>query len=289
MNKFRAWLEDKKNLPIVAAGAAIILILATLVLLKMTGVIGGGGPSTAQTGMQGYPTGTAGPQGMASMPATLEGTPPGTLPGAPAQPMGPMPATPQTAGVPGATPATGGEAAAQPEVEPAPKQSPMLPYRKDPFMAFAGPPKPSDVVAAMLPSVSRVRLAPAPVVEVPEEERVARTQVLPPQPFRRVAGVLWNGKVSAILETNGEVDIVRPGMEITRGNSRVRVESIEQNAVVLRTMDTETPLTIRVNMAGSVVGGPGTGPQQPGYPRPGGPAIYQEGPMPMEGPMPAGG
>ncbi len=66
--------------------------------------------------------------------------------------------------------------------------------------------------------------------------------------------MLWNGRVSAILETEGEVDIVRPGQEISTGQSRVRVERIEPDAIILKTLDTKEPMTIRVNMAGSIAG-----------------------------------
>ena len=109
--------------------------------------------------------------------------------------------------------------------------------------------------------------APAPVWRETGSE-VEVTEVLPPQPYRRMAGVLWNGRVSAILETNGETDIVRPGMDITRGNSRVRVESIQQDCIILKTLDTRTPMTIKVNMAGSVMstGSDLTQPGQEMYP-----------------------
>lgn len=65
-----------------------------------------------------------------------------------------------------------------------------------------------------------------------------------------------NGRISAILVTEGVTDIVRPGMMIDRGGSRVLVESIEPNAVILKTLDTRIPHTIRVNLAGELDAGP---------------------------------
>jgi len=229
MDKLKAWLQEKKNLPIVAVATGIVIVAAALFFMKQAGIIGGGGPQMAET----YPLPAETPTTPGGLPDAWGEAPPLT----PAdEAAGPSP-TAAPAAAPGA-----GEA-------PAAKLSPMLPYRKDPFLPFGGVPKKEDVLAALLPSISRVRIAPARVaragqIEIPE--------VLPPQPFRRMAGVLWNGRVSAILETDGEVDIVRPGQEISKGNSKVRVESIEPQAIILKTLDTREPMTIRVSMAGSV-------------------------------------
>jgi len=238
MEKLTAWLSDKKNLPIVVAGASIVLILAVLFMLKMTGTIGGGGGGGEITPDMGMP---------------LPGQPGVPGPGAPgAPPAGPVTPTPGAPGPgPGAPAPPGATVAVMP---------PMLPYRKDPFLPLTGLPTKQDVMAMMLPALRRPRIAPAPVPPLTAEGGgVTVTEVLPPQPFRRMAGVLWNGSVSAILETNGETDIVRPGMEITRGNSKARVESIQQDCIILKSLDTKTPYYIRVSMRGAV-----TGPNAPG-------------------------
>ena len=259
MQVLTAWLQDRKNLPIVLAGTGIVLVLAILLILKMNGVIGGG--RSAMMPQPGMPEAPAPPQsGMPAPPAA-------GMPAMPAQPE--MPGAPT--GVPGAAPTA---PAAQAQAGAVAKLAPMLPYRKDPFLPLFGIPKTNDVIAALLPSLSHPRLAPASVVS--RAEIAAAEEVLPPQPFRRMSGVLWNGKVAAILETNGETDVVRPGMELTKGNSRVRVESIQPDCIILKTLDTTTPMTIRVNMAGSVASAPG-GAQQPIYGGPG-PAIYPGAP-----------
>ena len=234
-----AWVQDKKNMPIVLGATLIVFALAILLILKMNGIIGG--PKQAQ------------------MPMPAPGMPAEPQPGMPGEV--PQPGMPGGELQPGAPPSAPGA----PVVQQA-KLMPMLPYRKDPFMPLYGVPRKSDVIAALLPSLSRPRLAPASVVE--DAQIAAAEEVLPPQPFRRMSGVLWNGKVSAILETNGETDVVRPGMELTRGNSRVRVEAITQDSIILKTLDTKTPFTIKVNMAGSVVNAPGAGGPtiQPGQP-----------------------
>lgn len=272
MQAFKAWIQDKKNMPIVLAGTGIVLVLAILMILKMNGFIGGTKQAAMpQPGMPGAPM-----PGQPGMPAE-----PGMSP-APGAPTGDMTQPGAAPPVPGAPPAptTPGIETQQAAL------APMLPYRKDPFMPLQGMPKTSDMLAALLPSLSRPRLAPAPVSE--NAGIATAEEVLPPQPFRRMSGVLWNGKVSAILETNGETDVVIPGKELTRGNSRVRVESINQDSVILKTLDTKTPFTIRVTMAGSVAGGaPGGLVQQPVYGGPG-PTIYPGGPQYGGEPPPPG-
>lgn len=253
MDKFKAWIEDPKNAPKVAAVFGVVLLLAAFVVLKSMGVIGGGGG--------------------AAMTPDMGATPPEqTAPG----PSGPAPATPPPAAPAPAGPAGPTDAAATAQT-PAPgaaasTDGPMLPYRKDPFVPFAGRPTKKDVISLIIPTLRRPRIAPAPVTEMQDEQEAA--DALPPQPFRRMAGVLWNGRVSAILETNGETDIVRPGMEINRGGSRALVESITQDSIILKTLDTKTPQTVVVGMAGSVTGNSATGATTPG----GGPDMMQNGP-----------
>jgi hypothetical protein len=249
MEKFQKWVQDPKNAPKVAIIFGGILVVVVFVMLNQFGIIGGGGGDSAPVS-----------------PDMSGGVPGGGTPGA--YTGAPTPAGPP---VPGAAPAT--PPAATPAVATA---GPMLPYRKNPFLPFSGMPSQKDVIAVVLPMLSRPRIAPAPVVEQTQEQQAA--DIMPPQPFRRMAGVLWNGRVSAILETAGETDIVRPGMEINRGNSRVRVESITQDSIMLRTLDTRTSMYIKVGMAGSVTGGSVTGKADQGQPNGGGPDMMQNGP-----------
>lgn len=229
MDAIISWLNDRKNMPIVIAIAAILLVLF-FVLMKVTGRIGGSAEKEEGTTVaQGGAGSTTGTQG------SVPGAMPGMMPGAPMMP-GMMP------GMMGGTSQQATVAAA-----PAVKQPPMLPYRKDPFEPLGGQPSKIDRLASMIPSVPRVRLQPV-TVELPDS---ALAEALPPQPNRRVAGIMWNGKVSALLETNGEIDIVKPGSVINKGNSKVVVEKIMPDSVILKTLDTKKPHTIRVGLAGS--------------------------------------
>lgn len=257
MDKLKIWIEDKKNLPVVATVALVVIGLVVFFMLKSFGFIGGGGgadmSASAGPGMPGGPP----------MPGQPGGPPPsGALPGGP-PPGGMPPGTPGQPTAPTAAPASGPAGAVMP---------PMLPYRKDPFLPFAGMPSRKDVLAMVLPSLRRPRIAPAPVVQL--EATALAAEVLPPQPFRRMSGVMWNGRVKAILETAGETRIVQPGDDFTSGNSHVRVETITQDSIVLKTMDTRTPMTITVRMAGSVTGNEAT----TGGPGSGGPDMYNNNP-----------
>lgn len=243
MDALKAWLQDKKNLPIVGAGAGVILILVILFLLKMTGAIGGG----QNTASVMPPSGGSG--------ATSPGPPGGGAPLSAAGAPG-MPGSTSPGAMPGATP--GGSATASA----AAKQDPMLPYRSDPFQPFAVRKiQRRDIIEALIPVVSRQRIAKSTKpMSISPASFSETTDTLSPQPSRRMAGVLIGGKISAILETNGEVDIVTPGMEISRGNSRVRVESIESDQIILKTLDTSRPMIIKVGLSGAVAGSDGGSP-----------------------------
>ncbi len=263
MDKFKEWIEDPKNTPKVAAIFGVVLLVAVFIVLKSMGIIGKGGGNTA-----------------AVMPDMSGGMPPGqAMPGGPATSPTPGPTTAPTPAPttptpgPAAGPATGSPAPAGPAVA---SNMPMLPYRKDPFLPFSGMPTKKDVMALIIPTLRRPRIAPAPVVQTQLEQQAA--EALPPQPFRRMAGVLWNGRVSAILETNGNTRIVKPGEEINEGGSRVRVESITPDSISLKTLDTRTPMTITVGMAGSVTGTSATGGKPVEASGGGGPEMMPNGP-----------
>lgn len=251
MDSLKAWLQDQKNLPIVAAGTIIIIILVLFVVLRSSGVIGKKRPTFSEpTNQPGMPPPIPSPQGAGTVPPTA-----------------PTRATPAVGMSPGAQPQAPTEVA---------KLAPMLPYRKDPFVSASGRPNVKFALMNILPSITPPRLTAAPIVTGPDMSVVAETTA--PQPFRRMAGALWNGKVAAILETEGVSDIVRPGMEITRSGSRVRVESIQPNYIILKTLDTKTPIIIKVNMAGSVTNTSPTG-TRPGYNTTVGPLDYPGGPI----------
>ena len=190
MDNFKEWVQDPKNAPKVAIIFGGVLVVVIFVMLMQFGIIGGGEAPIGPDMSGGVPGAEA----------------PGSVPGA-SPPAGPAPAA--------LGPAPGAPAPATASV------GPMLPYRKDPFLPFAGMPTQKDFMSILLPNLRRPRIAPAPVIDQTPEQQMA--QALPPQPFRRMAGVLWNGRVKAILETAGETDIVWPGWEGNRGDSRERV------------------------------------------------------------------
>jgi len=70
-----------------------------------------------------------------------------------------------------------------------------------------------------------------------------------PQPQRRMAGLLYNKRLYAILETDGESQVVKPG-DLT-SDGKARVEVIEPDRIVLKTLDEKKPETIEVKMAAS--------------------------------------
>lgn len=221
MDKFKAFLSDKKNTPIVGAVAGIVLVLVVLFYLKQFGIIGGGG------GSQDVP---APDMSQATAPTDMSQQ---------SAPTGGQPTD--------ATQTSSGQAKSASAAVAVGKIPPMLAYRKDPFMGYSGPPKKNDALIAILPAVRHIRLAPARVESLPGLAQA--DEVLPPQPMRRVAGIMWGPTVKAILETGGKTILVKPGDVIP--SERVRVESIEPSGLILTTLDTKRPMTIRVNLAGA--------------------------------------
>jgi len=220
------WLNDKKNLPIIAAVTGVLLVLAAFMVYRsMRGSSSPPSPpTTAQT-----------PQPGSEYPA-----PPAATPAAyPAAPGAPMASTP-TAGVQPAvaTPAPPAEDEKGGKVE-------LLPARSDPFLPFDYQPvstRPKPRID--IPPLGRLFLPPVgwKKGQKPEEE-----DVLPPQPQRRMAGVLYNGRVYAMLDTAGDTIVVKPGDIVENGN--VRVDAIEPNRIMLSWLRTKKPIPIEVRMS----------------------------------------
>lgn len=227
MDGIISWVNDKKNLPIVIGGLAIIIVII-VVLLRMSGKLGGG-KAKETTEASSTTSSTTGTQGTSGTTPTT-----GTIPGM-------MPMMPGMGGTSGTEQAA---APAAPRIE----LQPMLPYRKDPFVQIGGQPTKRDELIAKLPSMTHPRLA---IMPINIQENTGSVENLPPQPKRRLAGILRNSRVSAILETNGEMDIVKPGSILDKGNSKVLVESIQKNSVILKTLDTKKPMRIVVSLMGS--------------------------------------
>jgi len=232
------WVKDPKNQPIVAA-IAIAVIIGVGIFYYFAFIKA---PAPEQTAPQ--PTATA--------PGTpgADGTTPAAAPGS-----APVPAP---AGTPVATPAVDPNAAATATATTAAAAiaapsagksvqvasvTPMETWRGDPFQPIGY--KPRSVVRVtppirdfpfmMLPGVYH---KPGVVAEVPEIQ----------QPPRRMAGVLLNDRVYAIIESNGGSEVVQPGDYLK--DRLAMVQRIERDKVVLKTVD-KRPRYITVRMAAS--------------------------------------
>ncbi len=245
------WLNDPKNKPIVIGGAVAVILIVALALFMF---MGGGGqqqPSpgataTAPTG--GAPGGLPEDQPTATGPAPTMGAPGIGGPGMPGPAMGrPMMGGPSGFG------AGQQVAQAQPEGKPPSK------YRVDPFKPL---PWEADISKPpILSVVPSVRLQPVPTYKPAEGEE---EDVLPPQPYRRVAGIMWGQSVAAIIETQGDLPrVVKPGDTL----DGMRVARIEPNQVVLSTLG-KKPREITVKLGAPITPVqrtvPGAG--VPGYP-----------------------
>lgn len=140
-----------------------------------------------------------------------------------------------------------------------PKPTPIRPgivalaSRKDPFESLF---KPVVQISPAWDYVINHRTAPEPKY-LPEPTTTGDPNIdlppLPPVP-RRIAGVFYNGGITAILETgtppDSEIDIVQPGAEIVSqipGIPTLTVESITMDSLILRAKDGRT---VEVKLSG---------------------------------------
>lgn len=249
------WLKDKKNAPIVATIAVVVIVGVGLCMWRF--VI-----SPPQAPL---------PDQTAQQTAELGAPPPdGTM----------MPAAPGT-DVPAATaPAAAVTPAAGNGVQVA-SVTPMETWRSDPFQpigykppARGRQPKPPiwDFPYMKLPIKLLADGGHGKKWEKPEIQ----------QPSRRMAGILLNDRVYAIIESNGASQVVQPGDYTT--DRLAMVERIEPDKVVLKTVD-DKPRYITVRMAASPTvqsspagstspsGPPRYAPSAPGLPRGGAPGL----------------
>lgn len=302
--------QNKKNLCIVIGAVAVLLIITVVFLVKgkgssetaqAPGMMGkGGAPGMGPgmgPGMMGGP-GMSGPPGMMGKGGPGMGGPgmggpgmggaPGMMGGAPGMMGGP--------GAGAAAPAASepGEGAA---LAPAsgegdgtsiPKGAPVEPYRADPFVPTRRP-QVAALPRPVLPPIVVVNDAPQPLL-VPPTVNVIPTSVvakgsdeIAADIKRRMSGVLWNGRVYAILETAGKEkqEIVRPGDQI---DENLWVRSISRDEMVLVRLDGTKREEIAVSLKESDTARPaGLGPGM------GGPKAGMPGPGMMPGMMPKGG
>lgn len=247
MESLQAWLNDKKNMPIIVGiFIGVLLLVGGLWYFTMSGGGGGGGEEVQ----------TPPPPGMPGAPGVAPGTAPGQAPVA----------TPSAgAGItPGAeTGAAGAQTASA--AKPGKAQPPLEVYRANPFRPVFGPKpsKPKVVFTSRFqpPDIRQLK----PVIVAKEEQ----TETLPPQPQRRMAGLLKNDRVFAIIETEGgRSEVVAPGQQL---DQNLVVDRILPDRVILRSTTTKTPQYVEV-------------PKSAGQPQPRNPAAAPPSPRPGRGP-----
>lgn len=214
------WLKDPKNQPVVA-GILIGIILVVAVLMYFLYFK----PPSTETA--------------AEIPAATEPT--ATEPTAPAAPA-PAPSAPVAPS----------QAPTGPQVQFA-SATPIEAWRPDPFLPMGYRP----------PDKNKPKPHP-PITDLPVPGRLfdwtkSTDKGGAPelaQPARRMAGLLVNGVVLAVIESNGESEIVRPGD--TLKDRLASVERIDRDKVVLKTKDVK-PRYIVIRMASSPRGGVSSG------------------------------
>lgn len=202
------WLKDKKNQPYVALILAVVIVGAGFFVWKMMSP----GPSI-------------------DVAATQEAAPPDGAEPPPDMPADTAPST--GAPAPGSAAAQGDQVAAQP----------METWRADPFLpvGYKPPPKVERKPTPRIADFPFIRLP----VQLPKDD-VEELGPEPVQPTRRMAGVLLNDRVFAIIESNGQSQIVQPGDVLS--DRLARVEKIEPDKVTLKTL-TARPRYLVVRMA----------------------------------------
>lgn len=220
------WLKDKKNQPIVALILAVVIVGVGFFVWKM---VSPGSPT--EVAQSAEPTPMDGPDYGPNGPPDMNGAPPPGQPGQPGQPDMQGPQGPQGAQAP-----AGGDQLAM---------SPMETWRADPFLpvGYKPPPKSQPKPKPRIVDFPFIRLP----VQLPKDDE----EILAPEPIqppRRMAGVLLNDRVYAIIETNGQSQIVQPGDVLS--DRLARVEKIEPDKVTLKTL-TAKPKYLVVRMASS--------------------------------------
>lgn len=265
--------QSSRRLVVGATAGLLIGAGALAVLLNTGGPVTSSHPLLAQApGIPGGPP--AGAPGAPGRPA------PGARPGAPGTPKsGPTnsfsDAPPayqalqggggQAAAAPnpyGGGPTTGASAAPTTGTKPAPvKQGATASgFRKDPFVSYRIQPYQKPPAYSFL-APYRVADYPQPPKPKPNPDPNIEFGPLPYVP-RRVAGVLFRGGVSAILETGGlggDTQIVRPGSQVPSGIagvSSLTVASITATQLTLRAPDGRTT---SVDLSASPTGTPSVG------------------------------
>ena len=225
------WLKDKKNRPIIA------IVLCTVFVAVIAGFLFLGHKGSDTPPAESADTTT--PPSDASAQSTS--TPP--QPGAPSVSPAPAGATPAPTGTtaPAGTSTAGTDVAKTASVA---SVTPMETWRSDPFEPIGYKPKAHHKEVPPIRDFPFINLVPP----KPVGGTVKKPEII--QPTRRMAGILKNDRVYAIIETTGqnEIDICHPGQMLKDGLASV--EKIESDRVILKTID-KPARYITVRMASS--------------------------------------
>lgn len=226
------WVKDPKNQPIVAA-IAIVVIIGVGIFYYFNFIKAPSAPAapppeataTATDGSVPQPVGTPTSDPAAQTPAPAPGAPP---------------TDPSTAGAPAATTAAAAPAAAGTQVA---AVTPMETWRSDPFLPIGHK---ARKVVKVTPPIRDFPFVTLPGVHISKTVKREKPEIQ--QPPRRMAGILLNDRVFAIIESNGGSEVVQPGDYLK--DRLAMVQRIEPDRVVLKTVD-EKPRYITVRMAES--------------------------------------
>lgn len=148
-------------------------------------------------------------------------------------------------------------------------QPPLDPFRLREFETSY------DIKQSNMRIVEQISGGPFPALYVVEPETV-EVQLIEPQPYRRLAGIIVGDSVMAIIDMGDgrPTQIIRPGQQIP--NSPWRVVSIDETKAVLRRTGNRLPTEVVVRLEnpppvrGPVIQPPAAGGnRQPGRPQPG--------------------
>lgn len=243
------WLKDKKNQPIVAGIAAVVIL--------------GVGALMYFTFFKAPPATPATPPATTGDPMAQPGMDPMAQPGADPMAAGTPPADPNAAAG-GAAPAGAQPGTGAGKTETA--AVPMEAWRTDPFLPPGYKPPKTGAVKLKQP------IRDLPMFKIPLPPPPPPPEDIPPlaQPVRRMAGLILGDKVYAIVETGGKNQVVQPGDMLE--DRLAMVDRIEKDRVILRTVD-KKPRYLVVRMSQGVRTETAATPSGPSnrYPRPGGP------------------
>ena len=226
------------------------------------------------------------PSGPPKVPTSFDSAPPGFYAGTggTTTPL-PNPGPPTTTGPGGFT----DTATAKIPLAPIQPNIKAAAFRADPFISYRNP-RVERTPAYEFIAPIRVASRPQPKVKPPTGIPEIDFGPLPYVP-RRVAGILYNGQVSAILETgdpgqNSTVEIIQPGASVASGVANVgnlTVSLISPTQVILRADDGRT---VSVPLTAAPVGSLPTGGGATGGAPAGGPPNVRGG---VRGAPPVGG